>query len=91
MTKAQKTVVSLLAVIAGLLALNVAIIAPGQQAQAQMGPPNEVVDFETDTYGVTIFRVFRDGTVEWNFREFCEPDLWCGWQVVPEEAAAVER
>ena len=93
------TIAGLLVVVATLLVINLAIIAPGQEAQAQRGRGRlvEAVAFELagggGPGGLTIWRIFSDGTVETNqgfvviFKEECstEPVIeWCGWEAVPE-------
>ena len=96
MTKGQRTVVSLLAVVAVLLGLNL-IVGGSTPAAAQaqgMGRPANVLDFTvlTDGFGfVTAFRLWSDGTIEGNRGisppcciELCLPMEWCGWQDVPE-------
>ena len=96
MTNAHRTITALLAVIAVLLAINLAVTAPGHEAQAQgVGPPARAVAFEVQSgmTGPIVWRIFSDGTIERNqgfrssFGSDC-PDLsaieWCGWVVVSE-------
>jgi hypothetical protein len=84
------TIAGLLAVVATLLVINLAIIAPGQEAQA-MGRPAEAVSVLFVHDGMSsgaLYRLWSNGTVERNEQMFfdmpCETVEWCGWQVVPE-------
>ena len=99
MTNAHRTITALLAVIAVLLAINLAVTAPSHEVQAQgVGRPVEAVAFEVDfgVVGPLLWRFFSDGTIERNegirtfgFSGFTEcsefPSIeWCGWEVIPE-------
>ena len=87
------TIAGLLAVVAALLTINLAVIAPGQKAHAA-GPPSKAVAFHVEEFvkpGPLLYRMFRDGTVERNqgvivsFEPGCpEPIEWCGWEAVPD-------
>lgn len=89
------TIAGLLAVVAALLAINLAVIAPGQKAHAAAPPPlSTAVAFHVEEFvkpGPLLYRMFRDGTVERNqglivsFEPGCpEPIEWCGWETVPD-------
>ena len=93
MTKGQRTITTLLAAIAVLLVINLVVVAPGQEAQAQgMGRPPQAVTIQVRSEGMggtALYRLWSDGTVERNEAPFvccgdCLPVEWCGWQVVPE-------
>ncbi len=91
MTNAHRTITALLAVIAVLLAINLAVTAPGQEAMAQPNTsarPGRAVALQANQFGSVIYRMFGDGTVERNVN-FMDPlgdpcgSEWCGWEVVP--------
>ncbi len=90
MTNAHRTITALLAVIAVLLAINLAVTAPSHEAQAQgVGRPVVAVALQAPNSGI-VYRMFSDGTVERNFGStelFGDQCVvtWCGWEVVPEE------
>ena len=91
MTNAHRTITTLLAVIAVLLAINLAVTAPSHEAQAQgVGPPVVAVALQTsEGFGRTVYRMFSDGTVERN-TDISDPVFdqcvteWCGWEAIPE-------
>ncbi len=92
MTNAHRTITALLAVIAVLLAINLAVTAPGQEAMAQPNTsarPGPAVALQTDQFGSRIYRMFSDGTVEQNVNirdplgDPCGSE-WCGWEKIPE-------
>ena len=83
MTKGQKTIATSLAVIAALLALNLAANLPGQRAQAQPGlhmPMGAVGVAASPSF---VYRVWRNGEVEFN-RSFDNGETWLGWESIPE-------
>ena len=89
MTNAHRTITTLLAVIAVLLAINLSVTVPSHEAQAQaVGPPVEAVALQAGEFGL-LYRMFSDGTVERNFGfvelfgDQCVVD-WCGWEAIPE-------
>ena len=92
MTKGQRTITTLLAAIVVLLAINLVVIAPGQEAQAQgMGRPPQAVALtvRNEFFSWAAYRLWSDGTVERNEvivppLEVCLPVEWCGWQTIPE-------
>ena len=95
MTNAHRTITAMLGVIAVLLAINLAVIAPGQEAMAQANlsaRPGRAVALQANQFGSVIYRMFGDGTVERNvnvmdpFGDPCASD-WCGWEIVPEMPA----
>ncbi len=95
MRNGERCVASLLAVVVVLLVINLVVIAPGRQAQAQP-PPNTGLDrpvaLWVSDFGPVVFRMHADGTVESNRGigpggpdpDPCEPFEWCGWQAIPE-------
>ena len=98
MTKGQRTVVSLLAVVAVLLGLNL-IVGGSTPAAAQaqgMGRPPQAVAMLVGNFGpigLSVFRMFSDGTVELNSSQLGPFDpkgcpvsalVWCGWEAIPE-------
>ncbi len=94
MTKEQRTIIAMLAVVAALLGLNLIVggsTPAGAQAQGMGQPPRAVTLLERpgEQGGTVLYRLWSDGTVERNDAPFvcCGACLlleWCGWQVVPE-------
>ncbi len=93
MTK-HRTIHALLAVVALLLALNLAAALPWPTAQAQEPqvwppPPLEVVQisgvgYHTGSRSIDVlYRLWSDGTIESNAQHSSCPN-WCGWRVVPD-------
>ena len=96
MTKAQRTITTLLAVVAVLLAVNIAVsLNRPATAQQQLDIPVRAVAIEVyhtgQSYDHKVYRLWSDGTVEWNRVdaayncEFGGNATWCGWHVIPEE------
>ena len=93
MTNAHRTIVTLLAVIAVLLAINLTPTAPSQAQGQGVGRPAAAVALTVrdEFFGVSAYRLWADGTVERNEGMFpdccpeqCLPIEWCGWQEIPE-------
>ena len=97
MTK-QQTFSALLAVAVALLGLDLALRLSPREATAQPGPPEpppvQAVSIVVDTAPFNakqqIYRLWSDGTVEWNrvnIARLCgtvSNTSWCGWVTVPE-------
>ncbi len=101
MTK-HRTTPALLAVVALLLALNLAAQLPWPTAQAQQlqpemamqrPPPVQAVAFAIDGAQQQIYRLWSDGLLEYNRIDTFPAcgeitnTTWCGWITVPETLA----
>ena len=99
MTK-QRTFSGLLVIVLALLGLDLALRLSPREAVAQdlesrllSEPPVQAVSITIDFSHQQIYRLWRDGTVEWNRIDtfpMCgqiSDTAWCGWVTVPETAA----
>ena len=98
MTKEQRTIIAMLAVVAALLGLNLIVggsTPAGAQAQGMGRRPQAVAMQLSSNFGmgVNVYRMFSDGTVEVNtgqegpFDPMGCPEfsiVWCGWVPIPE-------
>ena len=95
----RRTIAGLLVIVVVLLAANLVVSAPSQEARAHgSGPPVKAVELNVSLGGggpegpsVTVFRLWSDGTVEGNLGSSvwlphgeCYSFDWCGWEAVPE-------
>jgi hypothetical protein len=85
----QNTITALLAVIAVLLAANLAASVT-RPASAQNVPGQSMLPAVravgiTQASSTVIYRLWSDGTVERNVQTFglCGDLEWCGWETVP--------
>ena len=89
MSKGQRTIASLVAVIAVLLfILSGRPQTPEAIAHANLAPPTRVIQvLQIDSVGV-IFRLWSDGTIETTgydlVGDLCAPE-WCPWALVPDD------
>ena len=97
MTK-ERTTHTLLAAVVALLGLHLALRLSPQEATAQVPAqepqvwaslPPQAVSFAVDDANQQIYRLWSDGTVEWNRvngARACSDvsnTSWCGWVTVP--------
>ena len=100
MTNGQRTVTTLLAVVAVLLGLNL-ILSGSPRAVAQEPeirifpePPVRITHIAASTDSRTavrknLFRLWSDGVIEANsfVKPESGPEVWTGWEVVPDVPA----
>ena len=89
----HRTTPALLAVVAVLLALNLAAALPWPTAQAQdepqvWPPPVEIIQISgvmgDSRFENRIYRLWSDGTIEYNDQACFAAPGWCVWRVVPD-------
>ncbi len=96
----RRNTTTLFVIIAALLAVDIALRLSPREATAQQTefnvlpePPVQAVAITIDFSHQQIYRLWRDGTVEWNRIDtfpMCgeiSDTAWCGWVTVPETAA----
>lgn len=88
MTKGQRTIATLLAIITALLAGHLLVRLGGQEAQAQHGPPTRVIQIDPHHEFKVFFRLWSDGVIEWSVAQtsvLCSGDPWCEWEPIPDD------
>ncbi len=94
MNRGQRTIAKLLAIIAALLAANLVVNLPPQEAKAQphlTAAAPHVIQVEVGSINVSVFRLWSDGVIEEALFDGHDPYSCVptgtpgfGWQVIPE-------
>ena len=93
MTKGHRTIAGLLSIIAALLAANLFVSLPPQEAKAQPSVTHishrRVVQIDPHHAGSNVVvRLWSDGVIEWSVSQTpdpCSGDPWCDWVPIPDD------
>ncbi len=94
MNTGQRTVASMLAVVAVLLGLNLIVggLRPAAAQEPEIGifpePPVRVIQLTSAGGDGVFYRLWNDGAIERNYwapNSNCAPAGFCGWEFVPDD------